>query len=558
MYWGAISTDIKKSSVNWNNLPKWMEKAVQYHNIVIMTVFDDLKTSKGEKFEKILKLPNSPEGDAFTFLFAHKNENDLRYHVTQMAFDIQILLHYFRNQDKELKLKCRHINELELESEKKKLLNSKDYYGGIYIRIGMAFSTEAPLSYEYKRFVDPDFTEFKTRRQKEKEKETLSYRGSVIYMSEEAEKRANFKMVEAPNGIRPSIKECFYQLDDEDNPTDKLAYRNVTVNEAKKPTTGKCEIRTDRRGSVIKPDQNTTELIYGVDMSGYADSCRKIAEKFEKFKKDLPKSTLYKGIAVFIKYASVLNTSGNTYNVQKLKYIRDEYNNLHEEANLVFVNPDKDNKGFIGKREKFRGGLIKQKRDDSSMYIITPTKDNDVEVLDLVNLYLDLTRLLAFLPHGSSIGIAHGEMNEVSFKYDDKTYFDYFGEGVNLAARMEFKDFTYKTKWGIVDSRSHKNRIAITSSAKKMMKDMEELLEKEGLSFQIDHIPLKVLNVGSGNKAIVLSTKIAGIPKINAGDMVEFIHLPGQKYKVLENQGDKLKIKKKEKEEILPIHKLKL
>ena len=37
MYWGALSTDIKKSSVNWNGLPSWMEKAVQYHNTVLET-----------------------------------------------------------------------------------------------------------------------------------------------------------------------------------------------------------------------------------------------------------------------------------------------------------------------------------------------------------------------------------------------------------------------------------------------------------------------------------------------------------------------------------------
>ena len=35
MYWAALSTDIKKSSVNWNGLPLWMEKAVQYHNTLL-------------------------------------------------------------------------------------------------------------------------------------------------------------------------------------------------------------------------------------------------------------------------------------------------------------------------------------------------------------------------------------------------------------------------------------------------------------------------------------------------------------------------------------------
>ena len=38
MYWAALSTDIKKSSVNWSGLPNWMQNAVQYHNRIIETV----------------------------------------------------------------------------------------------------------------------------------------------------------------------------------------------------------------------------------------------------------------------------------------------------------------------------------------------------------------------------------------------------------------------------------------------------------------------------------------------------------------------------------------
>ena len=32
MYYGAISTDIRKSSTNWNLFPEWMQKAVNYTN----------------------------------------------------------------------------------------------------------------------------------------------------------------------------------------------------------------------------------------------------------------------------------------------------------------------------------------------------------------------------------------------------------------------------------------------------------------------------------------------------------------------------------------------
>ena len=32
MHYGAISTDIKKSSSNWGTFPKWMEQAVMLTN----------------------------------------------------------------------------------------------------------------------------------------------------------------------------------------------------------------------------------------------------------------------------------------------------------------------------------------------------------------------------------------------------------------------------------------------------------------------------------------------------------------------------------------------
>ena len=72
MYWAALSTDIKKSSVNWSALPDWMQKAVQYHNKIIETVVK-VSNEKHNDFDgkKVTckLLPNSPEGDAFTYVF---------------------------------------------------------------------------------------------------------------------------------------------------------------------------------------------------------------------------------------------------------------------------------------------------------------------------------------------------------------------------------------------------------------------------------------------------------------------------------------------------------
>ena len=65
MYYGAISTDIRKSSTNWNLFPEWMQKAVNYTNNITEFVFNDTNLFNG------IILPNSPEGDAYTFYYRH-------------------------------------------------------------------------------------------------------------------------------------------------------------------------------------------------------------------------------------------------------------------------------------------------------------------------------------------------------------------------------------------------------------------------------------------------------------------------------------------------------
>ena len=246
MYWGAISTDIKKSSVNWNNAPDWMKWAVQFHNtIIIQTV----KYWKDKKIVEIIKLPNSPEGDAFTFLFKHDNLDILRHYVTQIAHDIQFMLDWNRKDGgNRLNLDCSNFEVVKEEARDD--FRTKEYYGGIYVRIGMAFSDEAPMSYEYMRYY------IKSRRPVK----TKSYRGGVIYMSEEAEKRADYDLmpVASTEGtedkgsvrIMPSIKECYFKLDDEGNPTDKLKFRDVR--EIPKLPSEKKKCTTTRRSSIMR------------------------------------------------------------------------------------------------------------------------------------------------------------------------------------------------------------------------------------------------------------------------------------------------------------------
>ena len=112
MYWGALSTDIKKSSVNWNGLPNWMEKAVQYHNTVLETcvLYYKEEIVNGTTVEL---LPNAPEGDAYTYLFTNSSLSDLKQFVISLGIDIQRMLHELREEgDTKLSVsKCDSLKE---------------------------------------------------------------------------------------------------------------------------------------------------------------------------------------------------------------------------------------------------------------------------------------------------------------------------------------------------------------------------------------------------------------------------------------------------------------
>lgn len=583
MYWGAISTDIKKSSVNWNNAPEWMQTAVQFHNKIITQTVLYWK-EKNEDKVKITKLPNSPEGDAFTFLFNHQKEFVLRSFVTRVAFDIQYLMALYRDKDgSKINMDCRDIKLCIKNEDIQEKFKNINYYGGIFIRIGMAFSDEAPMSYEYGRL----------RKELKTPKETKSYRGSVIYMSEEGEKRAEYDLVPYNNGDElvkvPAIKECYFILDDEGIPTSKLGFRDIKTIPKIPANVVKCKIK-GRRSSITsqetpqkKPQQSKQQelrdkiykILFGEKeendqrnsvVEGY---CKVLdsesLEIIEEINKYSPKTTIKeidKGIAIFVKYHSVLDKSITEHDIAALKYIREEYDDLHKKANEAI----EIFKG-TGPSKFFSGGLIKQKRDDSSMYVLQSLYKDGSIARRMVNLYKTLARLLAFLPHKSSIGVAVGEMKEVVYNdvIDKGKYVDYFGPAVNLAARMEFKDFEYNTDWGVIDSRTHENRLAFTITGKMennedIISFMEESLEEDQMPFQIDYMPLKALNVGSKGEASIISTKISGIPHIKVGMKVEQIKMKTRTPKeqeVIDVLGDTLVLKNGNKIKINTI-KLKL
>ena len=82
MFYGAISTDIKKSSSNWDMFPEWMKDWVENTNALTETVFERFPL---EGHKEALILPNCPEGDAYTILYSHENKNTLREHLHKIS-----------------------------------------------------------------------------------------------------------------------------------------------------------------------------------------------------------------------------------------------------------------------------------------------------------------------------------------------------------------------------------------------------------------------------------------------------------------------------------------
>ena len=123
-----------------------------------------------------------------------------------------------------------------------------------------------------------------------------------------------------------------------------------------------------------------------------------------------------------MEYKQVLNDSLAIKNPYTKKLINEEYIDIHAKANeciRTFINTNTTN--------KFRGGLVKQKRDNTSMFVILENEPTQIRYAKL--LYTKLGQLLATLPSGSSIGVAYGNMKEINMSRDKEgTFTDYFQE----------------------------------------------------------------------------------------------------------------------------------
>lgn len=556
MYWGALSTDIKKSSVNWNGLPTWMEKAVQYHNTVLETCVKWHKDNK-ENGTSVQLLPNAPEGDAYTYLFKNTSMSKLKMFVISLGTDIQLMLHTLRqNSDTKLSVsKCDKLMETirgEAINDKTRLFNTynlfqtKKYYGGIYIRIGIAFSDNPPIPYTFNRY-----------RGGAEGQTSQSYRGSIITMAEKAEEKADFDLkshiVATKIKEEPVLKECFM----EDN---VMKFRDIYRPEMKKEKEDVqvCNPKSIPRQSAKRRDAITgtidlvisPEEMNNIKMQMGATDELTIAQDellsqcmfdLENKKKQLELSTGTEprtGFCVFVEYHPVLSDELATKNPYTKTLINKEYVDIHAKADACI------NQFIEINKKSYNGGLVKQKRDSTSMFVVlnvSKNMSNAQRARDASVLYQRLSELLASLPSGSSIGFAYGVIKEIKMsRPDEGTFTDYFQESVNLAARMVMRDWSFSTRWGVTEQNTHTNRLAFCSSVVKFTDKVETNIEAIKIPFTLESIPLSALNAGSNDSILCLSTKFTGWGRLKVGDTVRMKNEIGE---IQQDMGDTFIVK---------------
>ena len=279
MYYGALSTDIKKSSSNWATFPDEMIKWVDRTNQVTEEVVEALQIDMGTQ----LILPNSPEGDAYTVYYTHPDKEKLLEHIKKVALTIQFLLKKMRG-DNIISLEDpkQRIGEIINDSIEKNNIPVKtsllpSYYktpvwlGSVYLRIGIAVSEDIPYSYRYKG--------------------KTSYRGGVIQRSEKAEEKAPYEK----------------------------GYGLWTEDEDKKVEIKKVE-------DTLKEEKVSTDLITFINTLKDGEP--------SNVKKDQG------GYIVFIKYHFGITLEMVSKTPTLLKYMEQEFKTYHEQANKMITSFD--------------------------------------------------------------------------------------------------------------------------------------------------------------------------------------------------------------------------
>ena len=477
MIYGAISTDIKKSSANWNLDSDWMRKAVQYTNTISEYAFNKLKDKKITQ----LQLPNSPEGDAYTFYFeTNESELYLKKHLAMVASTIQNNLYLARESilvedgkdgiflcgysTNQMKLKLKTI----IESEKRKaepnynkmeeLTNIYEFYekeynyiGNIYLRVGIATSSTPAIVYYFNG--------------------NKSYRGSVIYMSEKAEENA------------PWVSGFGEYVDGK-----SIKRKNTDI--------------------IMKTIMNKNEIIQSESKYIYKQ---------------------VDGFIIFIKYRMVLTEKTLREDPHVYELAQEEFRMLHDLSVAVL--------------DKLDAYLVKIKRDSSAMYYIKRKQDfkqQRVNIWDSCSRLLsELPKGSSIgIAYGDKDMIT--EVTKES-KEGTKTR-DYFGAAVNISARMSATDWMYETVVGRTVPSSHLNRIAYADMDRLNIIDiLEPPSKRRGFNtnmpnfipypYTVDQIPIVKINVGYSGFVYVLSKHIHGDSNIAVGTPVKWKSKNGQTFR---------------------------
>ena len=500
MFYGCLSTDIKKSSVNWSTFPEEMRRFVCLTNFVTEWVFETFPIEGGT--QRIL--PNCPEGDAYSIYYTHENKKTLETHLKSLANTIQYLLNILREMGKlqiddvpqQLKEKAYDSNSIK---EQKKLYEMFQYIdtkfiflGRIYLRIGLAMSEKIPSKYTY---TTSDGME------------TISFSGSVIEDAETAEVHAPFK--------------SGYGWYDYEKAADNLDNTKV-----------------QRYEYDYDDEENMPEAIYDIAsfpfdaLDAYIDESIATDENVN-------------GFMIFIEFNFGINEETLLKKPHLAKMRRDEFNAVETESKETLTK-------FAEERDmKFH--LVKVKRDRSAMISLEYEDVRPIQpgLQDMRSLFTTCSNLCCRLPSGSSIGITYGDVtNEQSLlkrvtnvRKDNGTKIermDYFGTAVNLAARMEHAKWAYMTPEGQTTPSLRCNRVAFGFTGKyhyynghclctylvekkngtsrcKGDRDDDELVT---YPFTMDEIPLPDLNAGYDGFCYVLSKRLDGSSVYKVGSKV--------------------------------------
>lgn len=468
MYYAAISTDIRKSSSNWNLLPEWMQLAVMYTNNLTEYVFQIYQPDglKG------MILPNSPEGDAYTLYYSHHDKNKLIDHVYFIASLIKVALMKTRAEgltrieettliafiEEEIKEEYEN-NGQEINKKIQDYFHMKEnlidypYMGNIILRVGVAVSDDKPIEYYYNG--------------------KKSYRGGVIRKSETAEEQA------------PTEPDLFGRYYYDDN---KVHMKDL---------------------SILPGDENYK---YWID-SKWSEWVAAITKETVKVEKN------QSGVVIFVQYKYGI-TDEMMKNYPHMYTLRArEFRNLHDETNktigqenLIKVKRDSSSMYYVPNPS----GSFRQK--------------DYVTLFNRCCVLLSVLPKGCSIGLCYSEG-KDGKLNVVKDLTSSKVK-DIFGPTVNMAARMEMVDYAYPTSEGMTLPSDHHNRIAFAvwdvkyaermTRGRKGAKMGSTKTLTISLPYRVDKIPLELLNAGYGESVYVVSKKLHGLSAFKIGDKVTY------------------------------------